>query len=94
MRPLTSNKMTKCKSCGTEISAKGKVTCPSCGRVNKKPIYKRAWFIILSVIIVLGVIGGLGSDDNETASNTNSSNDDSTVTEKNKKLPKSLLHLN
>lgn len=36
-----SDKMTKCKSCGHEIAATGKVTCPSCGRVNKKPFYKR-----------------------------------------------------
>lgn len=32
---MASNKMTKCKTCGNEISAKGKVTCTGCGRVNK-----------------------------------------------------------
>ena len=85
---MATNKMTKCKSCGNEISAKGKVTCPSCGRVNKKPIYKRAWFIVLSVIIVISVISVLGSDDSETASDSNNSNDDNTVVEKKQEVTK------
>lgn len=57
---MSKDKMTTCKSCGHEISAKGKVTCPSCGRVNKKPFYKKTWFIVLVVLVVLGAIGGSG----------------------------------
>lgn len=57
-------KMTTCKSCGAEI-AKSAKTCPKCGAKNKKPIYKRTWFIILAVIVVImafqGLSGGEGS---------------------------------
>ena len=49
-------KMTKCKSCGTEISGVGKVVCPKCGRVNKPPFYKSAWFIILCVVFLIIII--------------------------------------
>lgn len=60
---MSKDKMRTCKSCGHEISAKGKVTCPNCGRVNKKPIYKRFWFIALALIVFMGVIGSMGSDE-------------------------------
>lgn len=43
-------KMTNCKVCGTEI-AKNAKRCPHCGAKNKKPIYKRGWFIFLVVIL-------------------------------------------
>ncbi|MCB6475554.1 FxLYD domain-containing protein [Emergencia timonensis] len=60
--------MTKaCSVCGAEI-AKNAKTCPQCGAKNKKPFYKKAWFIIIVVLIVLGVIGsalGGGSDDEQ-----------------------------
>ncbi len=49
-----SNKLIKCKSCGREIAANAKV-CPACGAKNKKPIYKRIWFWILVLIVILGV---------------------------------------
>ena len=45
-------KLITCKHCGKEIAASAK-TCPHCGGKNKKPIYKRPWFWILIVIIVL-----------------------------------------
>ena len=32
-------------------------TCPHCGAKNKKPFYKRWWFILLVIIAVIGVIG-------------------------------------
>lgn len=54
------SKMIACKQCGAEI-AKSAKTCPHCGAKNKKPIYKRAWFIILVILIVLGAIGIAGS---------------------------------
>lgn len=82
---MAKNKMTHCKSCGHEISAKGKVTCPSCGRVNKKPIYKRVWFIALVVIVVLSVIANMGSNDSTstpTTSNTTTATSKPIVEEK------------
>ena len=49
-------KMKACKSCGTMI-AKNAKACPSCGAKNKKPIYKRVWFILLVIILIAVIIG-------------------------------------
>lgn len=57
-------KMVICRNCNNPISAKAKI-CPSCGAKNKKPFYKKAWFIILAVIVVIGVIGSIGGGGNE-----------------------------
>ena len=46
-----------CKHCGSVI-AKNVRICPQCGGKNKKPIYLRAWFIILVVLVVFAAIGG------------------------------------
>lgn len=51
------SKMVTCKHCGAEIAASAKI-CPQCGGKNKKPIYKRPWFIAVIAIIILGAIGG------------------------------------
>lgn len=64
-------KMVACKHCGAEIAA-GAKTCPKCGGKNKKPIYKRAWFIILVVLVVFGGISGMGSSDTGSSSSTGS----------------------
>lgn len=53
------SRMIHCKTCGAEIAANAK-TCPACGAKNKKPIFKRWWFIALVVIIILIAIGGHG----------------------------------
>ena len=86
-------KMVTCKHCGNEIAASAKA-CPKCGGKNKKPIYKRGWFIALVVIIVLGAFGSVGNsesdsstDPNNTSSvsantNTTSSKTDAAATEK------------
>lgn len=64
------NKMMSCKSCGAEI-AKSAKSCPKCGAKNKKPIYKRVWFIALVVIVLLVAIsGGEDSPSNTNANNT------------------------
>ena len=60
---MSSNNLRKCKFCGNDIASKGKVTCPNCGKVNKKPLYKRVWFIVLIAIIFIGVIGSIGDDE-------------------------------
>ena len=62
---MAKSKMTKCKSCGTEISAVGKVTCPKCGRVNKPPFYKSGWFIFLCVVLVIIIIVASSSSDTD-----------------------------
>lgn len=54
-------KMVTCKHCGAEIAASAKV-CPQCGGKNKKPLYKRPWFIAVIVIIIIGAIGSAGGD--------------------------------
>jgi RNA polymerase subunit RPABC4/transcription elongation factor Spt4 len=61
-------KMIQCKSCSREIASNAK-SCPGCGAKNKKPIYKRAWFIILAVVIVGGTMANLGGNDNTSTSN-------------------------
>lgn len=52
------SKLSICEHCGAEIAVGAKV-CPKCGGKNQKPIYKRPWFIVLMVVIVLGVIGSV-----------------------------------
>lgn len=66
------SKLVTCKHCGEEIAAGAKV-CPKCGGKNKKPIYKRPWFIILIVLIVIGAIGSAGGNDkqSDTSKDTN-----------------------
>lgn len=33
---------------------------------NKKPIYKRAWFIVIVVLVIFGVVKSMGNDDSTT----------------------------
>ena len=44
--------MVKCKTCGNAVADKAKV-CPHCGVKLKKPLYQRAWFIVLIIVAVL-----------------------------------------
>ena len=53
---MASGKMKTCKHCGAEIAASAKI-CPNCGGKNPKPIYKRVWFIILCILVLVGIIG-------------------------------------
>ena len=66
---MAKSKMTTCKHCGAEIAASAKV-CPQCGGKNKPPIYKRWWFIAISVLIGLSAIGGSGSSSDSSASSS------------------------
>lgn len=69
--------MKPCPSCGNMISKKAKA-CPACGAKIKKPVYKRAWFIVLMVIIAISVIAAVaGGGNDDTASNTSGTNDNS-----------------
>lgn len=68
------SKLVTCKHCGEEIAANAKA-CPKCGGKNKKPIYKRPWFIVLAVLVVIGAISSMGGKKDELSdvtSNTNS----------------------
>ena len=62
------SKMKKCKVCSKEIASNAK-TCPECGAKNKKAIYKRPWFIVLAIIIIIGAIGGSSYEDSTVANN-------------------------
>lgn len=55
-------KMKNCKHCGAEIAATAK-KCPHCGGKNKKPIYKRVWFIVLIILIIAVIALGGGEED-------------------------------
>ena len=64
------SKMTQCKSCAKEIATSAK-SCPGCGAKNEKPIYKRVWFWIIAIIIVIGATGGSGTDDSKEINSGN-----------------------
>lgn len=61
------SKMMKCKSCGGDIASSAK-RCPSCGAKNKKPIYKRVWFWILVVVLLIAIFGFIASKVNPSDS--------------------------
>ena len=73
------NKMATCKHCGAKIAASAKV-CPQCGGKNKKPLYKRPWFIAVIAIIIIGAIGSTGED---KTSNEAGKNDTQVTTSEN-----------
>lgn len=52
-------KIVACRNCNAQI-AKNEKICPSCGAKNKKPFYKRVWFILLIIILVFGTISSIG----------------------------------
>ena len=62
-------KMKNCASCEAEIAKSAKV-CPNCGAKNKKPIYKRAWFIVLVAFFVIGTISNMGNTGNTDVEKT------------------------
>ncbi|ARB07092.1 hypothetical protein Semix9P1_phi49 [Clostridioides phage phiSemix9P1] len=68
------SKMIQCKSCSKEIASNAK-SCPNCGAKNKKPFYKRGWFIVIVVFVLLYAIGTSGSGGND---DTAKGNDDGT----------------
>lgn len=87
-----SKKMKNCTSCEAEIAKSAKV-CPNCGAKNKKPIYKRAWFIVLVVFVVIGTISSMGNSDENTTNNSATSTNtlvEKTTTEE---LPKAIEYI-
>lgn len=63
--------MKNCKSCG-QLIAKTAKTYPHCGAKNKKPIYKRGWFIAICIIFAISFISSIArnGDSNDDPSNT------------------------
>lgn len=59
-------KMSACKHCGAEIAANAKV-CPKCGGKNKRPLYKRPWFLVLAALLALAIVGNLGGQSQDPA---------------------------
>jgi hypothetical protein len=45
----------------------------------KKPIYKRVWFIVLAVIVVLGIVSNLGGGSDESTTEASASGADAAV---------------
>lgn len=60
------SKLMKCPSCNNEIAGWAK-NCPNCGVKIKKPFYKRGWFIAIAIFVAIGVIVGVGNDENTIA---------------------------
>lgn len=69
---MANGKMTTCKTCGAEIAKSAKI-CPHCGAKNKQPIFKRWWFWVL-VIVLLVMIGNAGKQDKKKDVPSNSTN--------------------
>lgn len=65
--------MVICRHCGAKIAKTAKV-CPKCGGKNKKPIYKRWWFIVLAVFLGISIIGSLGGGDGTETADTSGTN--------------------
>ena len=57
-------KLVLCRNCNSTME-KGTKTCPACGAKNKKPFYKKWWFILIVVCFVIGLISPDGKEDNE-----------------------------
>lgn len=51
-------KMVICRNCNTAIPKKEK-RCPACGAKNKKPFYRKWWFILLLIIIGFSAVNSV-----------------------------------
>lgn len=72
-------KLVKCKDCGKEVSESAK-TCPGCGSKIKKPIYKRVWFWVIIVFVVIGLSSGGNSETSENSKkNSNNSSEETKI---------------
>lgn len=67
------SKLVKCKSCGKEVADTAK-SCPGCGAKIKKPIYKRVWFWVLIVFVVLAITSSGEDSESKEPPKSNSSN--------------------
>ena len=65
-------KLVKCKSCGKDVADTAK-SCPGCGAKVKKPIYKRVWFWVIIVFVVIGLASGGSGESSESSNSSNNS---------------------
>jgi hypothetical protein len=77
---MTKGKIRKCKSCGNEIGSKGKVICPNCGTINKVAVFKRPWFIVIIMLVMIVVFVASCGGEDESDNKDVSTNDNGTVT--------------
>lgn len=61
------SKLTTCKVCEKEI-AKSAKKCPHCGAKVKKPFFKKWWFWVIVVFLIIGM-AGIGGDDTADTNN-------------------------
>lgn len=74
-------KLIKCPVCGAEMASKAK-SCPSCGAKNKKPVYKRWWFWVIAVFLMIGIIGSVdGGSDEQMPDTTENQKQDGTASD-------------
>ena len=55
-------KIKLCRTCGNAMP-KGAKKCPACGVKNRKPFYKRWWFVLL---VIIALVCALSSPDRDT----------------------------
>lgn len=56
------NRMSKCKTCGTEI-AKNANVCPKCGAKQRKHTVLGVFLLVVGIFLILAAVGGSGNDD-------------------------------
>lgn len=79
------SKMTSCKACGKEI-AKG-AKCPSCGKDNRNFFMKhKVISFILAIIIIGGIGSAMGGDKNATTDSSKSASTTNTKKTEEKKV--------
>ena len=61
-------KMVYCRNCNSPM-AENAVVCPTCGAKNKKPFYKKWWFIVLAVLVLFSLIRSIGGGSDTPESN-------------------------
>ena len=65
------SKLVNCKACGNQI-AKGIKHCPSCGKDNRNFFAKHKIITVLLVLFIIGCIGSVSGNNEEVVVNNNS----------------------
>jgi hypothetical protein len=73
------NNLVNCKACGKEI-AKGVKKCPNCGKDQRNFFFRHKIISIIGIIIIIGIIGSLTGNKNNTTQKAADSSTTSGVT--------------